>query len=49
MGMSAAELLVQRIQFPDRPYPETVWFSPELVVRESTAAAPKSPSRRTKS
>jgi LacI family transcriptional regulator len=39
MGMSAAETLVQRIQNPDKPYPETVWFAPELVVRESTAAA----------
>jgi LacI family transcriptional regulator len=45
--MSAAETLVQRIQNPDKPYPETVWFAPELVVRESTAAA-KTRARRTK-
>lgn len=47
MGSAAAELLVQRIQSPGKPYPDTVWFAPELVVRESTAAA-KLPSRRTK-
>ena len=45
MGSSAAELLVQRIQSPDKPYPETVWFAPELVVRESTAAAKPQPRR----
>jgi LacI family transcriptional regulator len=48
MGASAAELLVQRIQAPTQPYPETVWFTPELVVRESTAAA-KPLARRAKS
>jgi LacI family transcriptional regulator len=48
MGMSAAELLVQRIQSPDKPYPDTLWFAPELVVRESTAAAKPRP-RRTRS
>jgi DNA-binding LacI/PurR family transcriptional regulator len=47
MGSAAAELLVQRIQSPGKPYPDTVWFAPELVVRESTAAA-KLRSRRTK-
>jgi LacI family transcriptional regulator len=47
MGASAAELLVQRIQAPTQPYPETVWFTPELVVRESTAAA-KTRDRRAK-
>jgi len=45
MGSSAAELLVQRIQSPDKPYPETVWFAPELVVRKSTAAAKPRPRR----
>lgn len=40
MGSDAAELLIQRIQSPTQPYPETVLFTPELVVRESTAAAP---------
>jgi LacI family transcriptional regulator len=48
MAVSAAELLIQRIQSPKDPYPDTVWFAPELVVRESTAAAKPLP-RRTKS
>ena len=43
MGVTAAELLIKRIQAPTQPYPETVWFSPELIVRESTASA--SPAR----
>jgi DNA-binding LacI/PurR family transcriptional regulator len=38
MGRAAARLLVQRIQLPEEPYPQDVWFEPELVVRESTAA-----------
>jgi LacI family transcriptional regulator len=44
MGSTAAELLVKRIQAPQQPFSDTVWFTPELVVRESTAAAatPKS-------
>ena len=37
MGWTAAQLLVNRIQSPDQPYPDAVWFEPELVVRESTA------------
>lgn len=50
MGVAAAELLIQRIQAPSQPYPDTVWFDPELVVRESTAAASKSrPNRASKS
>ncbi|QNI36064.1 LacI family DNA-binding transcriptional regulator [Edaphobacter albus] len=40
MGVAAAELLIKRIQAPNQPYPENLWFDPELVVRESTAAAP---------
>jgi LacI family transcriptional regulator len=40
MGGTAAELLIQRIQAPNQPYPETLWFDPELVIRESTAGAP---------
>lgn len=40
MGLTSAELLVKRIQSPDQPFSDTVWFTPELVVRESTAAAP---------
>jgi len=49
MGTTAAELLVQRIQAPGKPYADTVWFEPELVVRESTAAASKPKRARTKS
>lgn len=37
MGLAAAQLLIKRIQTPGEPYPEVVWFEPELVVRESTA------------
>jgi LacI family transcriptional regulator len=37
MGWAAAQHLVKRIQSPDEPYPQVVWFEPELVVRESTA------------
>jgi LacI family transcriptional regulator len=40
MGSTAAELLIKRIQTPDQPFSNTVWFTPELVVRESTGAAP---------
>jgi DNA-binding LacI/PurR family transcriptional regulator len=36
MGSTAAQLLVNRIQSPDDPYPQDVWFEPELIVREST-------------
>jgi DNA-binding LacI/PurR family transcriptional regulator len=36
MGSAAAQLLVQRLQAPDEPYPHEVWFEPELIVREST-------------
>ena len=42
MGEAAAELLVQRIQSPDEPYPKDVWFEPELIVRESTTSIPQS-------
>jgi DNA-binding LacI/PurR family transcriptional regulator len=40
MGSAAAQLLVQRIQAPDEPYPHEVWFEPELIVRESTTGVP---------
>jgi DNA-binding LacI/PurR family transcriptional regulator len=51
MGWTAAQLLIQRIQSPEEPYPQDVWFEPELVVRESTAAvfptsAPKAKGKR---
>jgi DNA-binding LacI/PurR family transcriptional regulator len=39
MGWTAAQLLIQRIQSPDEPSPEDVWFEPELIVRESTTYA----------
>jgi LacI family transcriptional regulator len=39
MGRSAAEILIKRIQYPEHTFPETVWFPPELVVRESTGPA----------
>ncbi len=38
MGTEAARLLIQRIQSPDQPHPQEVWFEPELIVRESTMA-----------
>jgi LacI family transcriptional regulator len=38
MGTEAARLLIQRIQSPDLPYPQQVWFEPQLIVRESTRA-----------
>jgi LacI family transcriptional regulator len=49
MGSTAAELLVKRIQAPEQPFSDTVWFTPELVVRESTAAAATLKSHRTAS
>jgi len=39
MGETAAQLLLRRIQHPHEAYPETLTFEPELMVRESTAAA----------
>ena len=41
MGSVAAEFLINRIQSPDEPYPQDVWFEPELIVRESTMGVPK--------
>jgi DNA-binding LacI/PurR family transcriptional regulator len=38
MGTTAAKLLVSRIQSPDDPYPQEVWFEPQLIVRESTTS-----------
>jgi LacI family transcriptional regulator len=40
MGTTAAEILVKRIQNPDQPFSDTIWFTPELIVRESTASVP---------
>ncbi|WP_213805068.1 LacI family DNA-binding transcriptional regulator [Granulicella sp. dw_53] len=36
MGEMAAQLLVKRIQHPHEPYPDTIMFEPELMIREST-------------
>ena len=33
--------LIQRIQSPDEPSPQDVWFEPELIVRESTSDVPR--------
>jgi DNA-binding LacI/PurR family transcriptional regulator len=44
MGSAAAELLIKRIQSPDDPYAQDVWFEPELIVRESTTSVPLSSS-----
>jgi DNA-binding LacI/PurR family transcriptional regulator len=38
MGLTAAQLLIKRIQSPDEPFSQYVWFEPELIVRESTTA-----------
>ncbi len=45
MGTEAARLLVRRIQTPDQPYPQEVWFEPQLIVRESTMAITPPPRR----
>lgn len=44
MGESAAELLLRRISQPNAQYPSEIVVRPELVVRESTARAHRSPS-----
>ena len=41
MGEMAAQLLLKRIQNVHEPYPDTIMFEPELMVRESTARAPR--------
>jgi len=40
MGALAAEVLLKRIAQPDAPCPEELEVEPELMVRESTCAAP---------
>jgi DNA-binding LacI/PurR family transcriptional regulator len=44
MGRRGAQILLERIAHPDRAFPAELVMSPELVVRESTGAAP--PKRR---
>jgi DNA-binding LacI/PurR family transcriptional regulator len=39
MGETAVQTLLKRIASPNEPYPETILFEPELMVRESTSAA----------
>jgi DNA-binding LacI/PurR family transcriptional regulator len=40
MGEVAVQTLLKRIESPNDPYPESIMFEPELMVRESTGAAP---------
>lgn len=40
MGEVAVQTLLKRIESPNEPYPEAIMFEPELIVRESTGAAP---------
>ena len=55
MGETAVQTLLKRLQSPNEPYPETILFDPELMIRESTSAArllaptaPASPKPRTR-
>ena len=45
MGMLAAEELVQRIANPEAQGPDVLQVEPDLVVRESTAVAPRIPTQ----
>jgi LacI family transcriptional regulator len=40
MGEMAVQTLLKRIEAPNEVYPESIRFEPELMVRESTGAAP---------
>jgi LacI family transcriptional regulator len=40
MGEMAVQTLLKRIESPNEAYPESITFEPELMVRESTGAAP---------
>ena len=40
MGEIAVQTLLKRIESPREAYPEFIMFEPELMVRESTGAAP---------
>jgi LacI family transcriptional regulator len=42
MGEMAVQTLLKRIESPTEAYPEFIMFEPELMVRESTGAAPHS-------
>ena len=39
MGETAVQTLLKRIEAPKAPYPESLMFEAELMVRESTAIA----------
>ncbi|HVJ07706.1 MAG TPA: LacI family DNA-binding transcriptional regulator [Acidisarcina sp.] len=39
MGTTGAELLLERIAHPEKPYPSEIVMQPELIVRESTGPA----------
>jgi len=41
MGEVAVQTLLKRIEAPLEAYPESILFEPELMVRESTGAAPE--------
>jgi LacI family transcriptional regulator len=41
MGEMAVQTLLKRIESPNEAYPESIMFEPELMVRESTGAAPQ--------
>jgi DNA-binding LacI/PurR family transcriptional regulator len=41
MGELGARTLLERIHSPEEPYPHEILLEPELIVRESTAAAPR--------
>lgn len=43
MGEVAVQTLLKRIESPKDDYPEGITFEPELMVRESTGAAPTEP------
>jgi DNA-binding LacI/PurR family transcriptional regulator len=47
MGEIAVQTLLKRIESPREAYPEFIMFEPELMVRESTGAAPVEPQKTT--
>jgi hypothetical protein len=40
MGMKAAEVLLARIENPERPWAEEIVMQPQLIVRESSGPVP---------
>jgi LacI family transcriptional regulator len=41
MGLKAAQVLLERIADPEKPWPEEIVMEPKLIVRESTGPARK--------